>query len=182
MAQEMMKAGVLVGPRQIRIKEVHVPAVGPGQIKIKVSACGVCGSDIHMWKAGKGWGPDNGEDFFMGHEFCGVVTDPGDSAFSVGNRVVFWANLYCGKCDMCLAGQEQLCREVDGTNYIGFVCNSCYSWASSAFVYTKAPNSGSRRCRELLFLLVGKHPKPFEQTTTLVWLRGFAAFWHASKG
>lgn len=127
MAQEMMKAGVLAGPQQIVIKEVPVPEVGPGQIKIKVSACGVCGSDIHMWKAGKGWGPDNGEDFFMGHEFCGVVTDPGDSSFSVGDRVVFWANLYCGKCDMCLAGQEQLCREVDGTNYIGFVCNGAYA-------------------------------------------------------
>lgn len=127
MSKEMMKAAVLTGPQQITIKEVPVPEVGSGEIKIKVSACGVCGSDIHMWKAGKGWGPDNGEDFFMGHEFCGVVTDPGDSAFSVGDRVVFWANLYCGVCDMCRAGQEHLCRQVDGTNYIGFVCNGAYA-------------------------------------------------------
>ena len=56
------------------------------------------------------------------------------------------------------------------------------TFASSAFVYTKAPNSGSRRCREPLFLLVGKHPKPFEQTTALVWLRGFAALGHVPKG
>lgn len=35
-------------------------------IEIKVSACGVCGSDIHMWKAGKGWGEQDGSDFFIG--------------------------------------------------------------------------------------------------------------------
>ena len=127
MAQEIMKAAVLVGPRQIAMKTVPVPPVEPGMIEIKVSACGVCGSDIHMWKAGKGWGKQDGSDFFMGHEFCGVVTNPGDSSFKVGDRVVFWANLYCGKCDMCLSGQEQLCREVNGTNYIGFVCNGAYA-------------------------------------------------------
>ena len=51
-----MKAAVLTGQQKIEIKEVLVPEVKPGQIEIKVSACGVCGSDIHMWKAGKGWG------------------------------------------------------------------------------------------------------------------------------
>ncbi len=126
MTQEMMKAAVLTGPQQIKIKNVPVPPVLPGQMEIKVSACGVCGSDIHMWKSGKGWGSQGG-DFWMGHEFCGVVTNPGSSNFKVGDRVTFWANLYCGKCDMCRAGQEQLCREVNGTNYMGFVTNGAYA-------------------------------------------------------
>lgn len=126
MTQEMMKAAVLTGPKQIEIKNVPVPPVLPGQMEIKVSACGVCGSDIHMWKSGKGWAEQDG-DFWMGHEFCGVVTNPGDSNFKVGDRVTFWANLYCGKCDMCMAGQEQLCREVNGTNYMGFVTNGAYA-------------------------------------------------------
>lgn len=124
---EMMKAAVLTGPRTIVIKDVPVPEMGPGLLKIKVNACGVCGSDIHMWKSGKGWNPNHQGDFYMGHEFCGTVTDPGDSQFHVGDRVVFWANLYCGECDMCRAGQEHLCREVNGTNYIGFVCNGAYA-------------------------------------------------------
>ena len=122
-----MKAAVLAGPRSITVKEVPAPEVGAGQIGIDVSACGVCGSDIHMWKAGKGWGKGETPDFTMGHEFCGVVTDPGESKFQKGDRVVFWANLYCGECDMCRAGQEHLCRAVDGTNYIGFVCNGAYA-------------------------------------------------------
>ena len=127
MSQEMMRAAVLTSPKQIEVKCVPVPELEPGMIEIKVSACSVCGSDIHMWKTGKGWGEQDGSDFYMGHEFCGVVTNPGDSNFQIGDRVVFWANLYCGECDMCRSGQEQLCREVDGTNYIGFVCNGAYA-------------------------------------------------------
>lgn len=55
--QDTMKAGVLTGPKQIEIKEVPMPQMAPGMLKIRVNACGVCGSDIHMWKAGKGWKP-----------------------------------------------------------------------------------------------------------------------------
>ena len=127
MAQEMMQAGVLVGPQQIEIKSVPVPKMGPGLLKIRVTACGVCGSDIHMWKAGQGWSAEPLADFHMGHEFCGVVVDAGESAFKVGERVTFWANLYCGQCDMCRQGLEHLCRNVHGTNYIGFVCHGGYA-------------------------------------------------------
>lgn len=123
----MMKAAVLTGPEQIEIKQISVPETGPGMIEIQVAAIGVCGSDVHMWKAGKGWGTEDPSGFVMGHEFCGVVTNPGDSEYKIGDRVVFWANLYCGKCDMCQSGQEQLCRDVNGTNYIGFVCNGAYA-------------------------------------------------------
>lgn len=127
MKQKMMKAGVLTGPQRIEIRQVPVPEMAPGMLKIRVSACGVCGSDIHMWKAGKGWNPKPIADFHMGHEFCGEVVDPGDSDFLIGDRVTFWANLYCGACDMCRAGKENLCREVHGTNYIGFVSNGGYA-------------------------------------------------------
>lgn len=127
MKRETMKAGVLAGPRRIEIRRVPVPEMAPGMLKIRVSACGVCGSDIHMWKAGKGWSPEPIADFHMGHEFCGEVVDPGDSDFRIGDRVTFWANLYCGECDMCRAGKEHLCREVHGANYIGFVCNGGYA-------------------------------------------------------
>ena len=121
-----MKAAVLTGAKQIEIKELPVPELKAGDIEIKVTACGVCGSDIHMWKAGKGWGKDM-RDFVMGHEFCGVVTNANGSKFKAGDRVTFWANLYCGECDMCRAGLEHLCRDVNGTNYIGFVCNGAYA-------------------------------------------------------
>lgn len=122
-----MKAAVLTGPKQIELKNVPVPEVGPGEARIKVSACGVCGSDVHLWKQGRGWNPDMRGDFWMGHEFCGVVDDPGESDFKKGDRVTFWANLYCGVCDQCLCGAEQLCRYVDGKNYVGFTRNGAYA-------------------------------------------------------
>lgn len=111
---EMMKAAVLVGPEKLETKSVPVPEMKAGDIRIRVSACGVCGSDIHMWKTEHGWNPKHTGDFWMGHEFCGVVEDPGTSHFKAGDRVVFWANLYCGECDMCRAGLEHLCRSVNG--------------------------------------------------------------------
>lgn len=128
MNNETMKAAVLAGPQQLEVRDVPVPEMGPGLLKIRVSACGVCGSDVHMWKSGRGWAEPSADGFWMGHEFCGVVTDTGDSdTFKIGDRVTFWANLYCGECDMCRAGQEQLCRSVNGTNYTGFVTNGAYA-------------------------------------------------------
>lgn len=140
-----MKAAVLVGPEKIEVREVALPELGPGMILIRVSACGVCGSDVHMWKAGAGWSDEPIPDFRMGHEFCGVVVDPGDSHFAKGDRVTFWANMYCGRCDMCRRGLEHLCREVGGKNYIGFVCNGAYAeyFAGPARYACKLPDTVS---------------------------------------
>lgn len=143
--QDTMKAAVLVGPEKIEVRDVPLPKPGPGMILIRVSACGVCGSDVHMWKAGAGWSDDDIPDFHMGHEFCGVVVDPGDSDFAKGDRVTFWANMYCGRCDMCRQGREHLCREVRGKNYIGFVCNGAYAeyFAGPARYAYKLPDTVS---------------------------------------
>ncbi|MCI7302562.1 MAG: alcohol dehydrogenase catalytic domain-containing protein [Clostridiales Family XIII bacterium] len=157
--EKKMKAAVLAGEKQIEMKELPVPELKAGEIEIAVSACGVCGSDIHMWKTGKSWNPELA-DFVMGHEFCGVVTNPGDSDFSIGDRVVFWANMYCGECDMCKAGKEQLCRQVNGQNYIGFVRNGAYAekfvWrASNAY---KLPDTVSDTAAGLIDpLMVAYH-------------------------
>lgn len=140
---EMMRAAVLVGPQQLETKHVPVPEMKPGDIRIRVSACGVCGSDIHMWKTGHGWNPAHQGEFWMGHEFCGVVEDPGTSSLKIGDRVVFWANLYCGECDMCRAGLEHLCRSVNGTNYIGFVRCGAYAekFVGPAYLAYKLPDA-----------------------------------------
>lgn len=158
--QKTMKAAVLTGPARIDVKDVALPVMEPGMLMIRVSACGVCGSDIHMWKEGRGWSKEPIPDFHMGHEFCGTVVDSGDSDFKIGDRVVFWANLYCGKCDMCLSGKEHLCRDVHGTNYIGFVCNGAYAeyFAGPAKNAYKLPDSVSDIAAELIDpLMVAYH-------------------------
>ena len=85
----MMKAAVLEGVKKITIKDVKVPELQDGQIEIKVSAVGVCGSDVHLWKQGKGWNPNQKDDFIMGHEFCGTVTKTKSDKFNIGDRVTF---------------------------------------------------------------------------------------------
>lgn len=127
MSQASMKAAVLKGSEEIEICDVPIQKAENGTLQIKLKACGVCGSDVHLWKQGHGWNPAHKGPFWPGHEFCGVVTDPGDSAFKPGDRVIFWANLYCAQCDMCASENEHLCRQVDGKNYIGFVCNGGYA-------------------------------------------------------
>ena len=107
MSEMTTRAAVLAGSQRIEVKQVPVPKVGPGMMEIAVKACGVCGSDVHMWKAGHGWGSKaQAKDFIMGHEFCGTVTEPGDGPFKVGERVTFWANLYCGKCECAARGRS----------------------------------------------------------------------------
>lgn len=84
-----------------------MPELKPGELEIEVKACGVCGSDIHMWKTGKGWAEQDGE-FHMGHEFCGVVTNPGGSSFKVGDRVTF--GLTCTAANaICAAPGWNIC-------------------------------------------------------------------------
>ena len=140
-----MKAYFYEGNKKFRLGDAEIKAPGPNQVVLKIAYCGVCGSDVHMWKAGAGWSDDDIPDFHMGHEFCGVVVDPGDSHFAVGDRVTFWANMYCGRCDMCRQGKEHLCREVGGRNYIGFVCNGAYAeyFAGPARYAYKLPDTVS---------------------------------------
>ncbi|MCZ8157481.1 MAG: zinc-binding dehydrogenase [Leptospira sp.] len=108
-----MKAAVLhSSERSLKIEEVKIPTVLPNQVKIKVKACGICGSDIHLILHGKmkaSYSP-----CIPGHETSGVVIELGETAskFQVGDRVVVSAGTSCGQCSFCLAGKENLCDQI----------------------------------------------------------------------
>src|SRR5947209_18491714 len=83
-----------------------VPEPGPGQLLLRVDACGVCGSDLHVFELGR---MPVGTVF--GHEFVGTVEAvgrPGDAR--VGERWVGWPLLGCRECDACRAGLLDQCR------------------------------------------------------------------------
>lgn len=86
-----MKAAVFFGPRDIRVQEVPVPEIGSQEILVKVAACGICGSDLHLYKTGgfEDMGVAMGGGRVMGHEFAGVVVVGGDEVkgVAVGDRV-----------------------------------------------------------------------------------------------
>jgi len=93
------------------------PEPGPGQIRLKVRACGVCRTDLHVLD---GELPLSGAPRVLGHEVVGVVDALGRGVRSLrkGARVgIPWLARTCGHCRFCLAGQENLCDDPDFTGY-----------------------------------------------------------------
>ena len=101
-----MKCVAIKGVREFEIKEIEEPVSNGEEVVIDVKKTGICGSDIHYWEAG---GPVG---MVMGHEYCGVVTDPGSrDDLKVGDRVTALPISPCGHCHACLTGNPQYCAE-----------------------------------------------------------------------
>lgn len=101
-----MKCVSLSGERSFVLKDIDVPKYKEGHVIINVKSCGICGSDIHYWNSGKQSG------LVMGHEFAGVVVDPGARKdLSKGDKVVGIPIAPCGKCEACKSGNVQCCSD-----------------------------------------------------------------------
>jgi len=97
-----------------RMSEIHP---GPGQVRIAVSACGVCRTDLHVVD---GELTEPKLPIVPGHEIVGQIVELGDnvSDFAIGDRVgVPWLGWACGKCEYCLRGEENLCPFARFTGY-----------------------------------------------------------------
>jgi len=100
-----MRAVAFSGVRNLELVRLPVPDPGHGQAVVRVAACGVCGSDLHLYEldampAGS----------VMGHEFCGVVEAVGPGGgLEVGERCVGWPLLACRQCAACHAGLVDRC-------------------------------------------------------------------------
>ena len=101
-----MKAVTIKGVKQFEIKDIPEPKADGKKVIIEVSKTGICGSDIHYWVNGEPKG------LVMGHEFFGVVLDPGDRLDLIkGDRVTALPISPCGKCEACRNGDVQFCPE-----------------------------------------------------------------------
>jgi len=101
----------------LRAAELAPPAVGSTQVRIRVRACGVCRTDLHLVD---GELPEPMLPVIPGHEVIGVVEARGGevTALDVGERVgVPWLGFTCGACAACLRGQENLCPSAKFTGY-----------------------------------------------------------------
>jgi 2-desacetyl-2-hydroxyethyl bacteriochlorophyllide A dehydrogenase len=91
-----MKAAVLYGPRDVRFEEVDDPKLEPGQVLLRVRACGICGSDLHAYKLNQypELGAPAGVGIILGHEFSGEVAKLGEGVqgLNIGDRVLGLAN------------------------------------------------------------------------------------------
>ena len=113
-----MRAAVQHGPRDLRIEEVAEPACGHGEIKVKVTYCGVCGTDPEIYEGTfglmktAGWpkGPKT-----EGHEACGTIAELGPGCrqgYQVGQRVAMNFRAACGACWYCRNKMEHFCTDV----------------------------------------------------------------------
>jgi propanol-preferring alcohol dehydrogenase len=113
-----MKAMQLAAPRTaLRIVDLPVPRPGRGQLLIKVRACGVCRTDLHVVDGDLAQGK---LPIVPGHEIVGTVAEKGADVkrFAIGERVgVPWLGSTCGRCRYCAAGRENLCDEARFTGY-----------------------------------------------------------------
>ena len=129
---ELMNAAVMHAPGDIRFEEVPVPTIGPGDVLVKVAACGVCGSDIpRMNFSGAYHYP-----IICGHEFSGYITEVGAevTGLEVGQLITVPPLIPCNKCDSCLAGHFSLCEDY---GYFGSRQDGAYA----QFVTVNAENA-----------------------------------------
>jgi L-iditol 2-dehydrogenase len=123
-----MKALLLSAPGQLGYTDVDTPSPGPGEVLVRVAACGICGSDVHGYTGATG---RRIPPLVMGHEAAGTVdrVGPGVGDIAVGTRVALDSTVFCGTCSHCRAGAENLCtdRQVLGVSCGPYRRHGCFA-------------------------------------------------------
>lgn len=107
-----MKVAVIKKPEDLVIQDVPKPEVGDYDVLIKIAACGICGTDVHIYK-----GEYLGDyPVIPGHEFAGTIEEVGckTTRFMVGDRVVIEPNIACDNCSACLNNRQNFCENWNG--------------------------------------------------------------------
>jgi len=108
-----MRVATYYNNRDVRLEEVPAPKIGPGELLVKVLACGICGSDVMEWyrikKAPR----------VLGHEIAGQITEAGEGVknYRVGDRVFVSHHVPCNTCHYCLNGHHTVCDTLRSTNF-----------------------------------------------------------------
>ncbi|MGE0522940.1 MAG: L-idonate 5-dehydrogenase [Variibacter sp.] len=109
-----MRAAVIHAAKDLRIDPVETPAMGDGEVEVRIEAGGICGSDLHYYLHG-GFGTVRlKEPMILGHEIAGTVTRVGSnvSKVSVGQRVAVNPSRPCGQCRYCAEGRQNHCLDM----------------------------------------------------------------------
>jgi threonine dehydrogenase-like Zn-dependent dehydrogenase len=115
-----MRGVVFLGERELELREFPDPAPGPGEVVLAIKASGMCGSDLHPYRASRGGsaaaalGLGGTGPVIAGHEPCGIVAERGpgvsEADAPTGQRVMNHHYKGCGRCRHCRQGWSQLCR------------------------------------------------------------------------
>jgi 2-desacetyl-2-hydroxyethyl bacteriochlorophyllide A dehydrogenase len=104
-----VRAAVWTRPGELQIEQRANPEPGPDEIVVRVGACGMCGTDLHI---AEGHFPPTPYPIVPGHEFAGEIVAVGElvDGLSVGTEVAVDPSLFCGQCDFCRIQRGNLCR------------------------------------------------------------------------
>jgi len=129
-----MKALLLSRYKHLEIVDLPEPAPSPGEVLVRVAACGICGSDVHGYDGSTG---RRIPPIVMGHEAAGTVAACGEGVTAVvkGDRVTFDSTVYCGSCGPCRRGDVNLC---DHRQVLGVSCTD-YRRAGAFAEYVAVP-------------------------------------------
>lgn len=110
-----MKSAVFYGKHDLRVEDSPIPDPAGDEVLIQVKACGVCGTDVHIYEGDKGAAEVN-PPTILGHEFAGVIAKVGADVtdFKPGDRVCIDPNYYCGACDYCRSEVAHFCEHMTG--------------------------------------------------------------------
>jgi L-idonate 5-dehydrogenase len=110
----MMRAVVIHAPRDLRIDRVDVADPGPGELRVRLAAGGICGSDLHYYQDGGFGAVRIKEPMILGHEVAGTVAalGAGVTTLKVGDKVAINPSRPCGHCRYCIEGRRQQCLDM----------------------------------------------------------------------
>ena len=130
-----MKVLLLSEYKHLEIADLPEPTPGPGEVLVRVAACGICGSDVHGYDGSSG---RRIPPIVMGHEAAGRIAAVGAEVkgFAVGDRVTFDSTIYCGACGPCRRGEVNLC---DSRQVLGVSCSD-YRRAGAFAEYVAVPS------------------------------------------
>ena len=130
-----MKVLLLSQYKHLEIAELPEPTPGPGEVLVRVAACGICGSDVHGYDGSSG---RRIPPIVMGHEAAGRIAAVGSDVkgFAEGDRVTFDSTIYCGACGPCRRGEVNLC---DNRQVMGVSCSD-YRRAGAFAEYIAVPS------------------------------------------
>ena len=131
----VLRATAHIETNPLEFVDCALPHAGPGEIRLKVSACGICRTDLHVIE---GELPTRKMPVVPGHQIVGIVESLGEGStrFQIGARVgIPWLHKTCGTCEYCQAGKENLCDQPAFTGYTVDGGFAEYVVAPEAFAY-----------------------------------------------
>ncbi len=108
-----MRVAMYYNNKDVRLEEMPTPQIGPGELLVKILACGICGSDVMEWYR------TNKAPLVLGHEATGEIVEVGEGVayFKKSDRVFVSHHVPCNKCHYCLKSNHTVCYTLRSTNF-----------------------------------------------------------------